>query len=133
MSSKLDEQKRSFSHYNHGHVAHSLPPSPALITKNVNYGVTGDHDTTAASHSFSDLTKKLTEQTNNTSDYISKRAACHVQHYMESSCDSMLFSEAEDPQGGDSTTALWDMESSRTYSASPNDDLQVKCLNPVAV
>lgn len=140
VSSKLNEQKRSFSHYNHGHVAHSLPPSPALITKNVNYGVAGDHDTTAASQSFSDLTKKLTDQANNTSVYITERAACHMQHYMESSCDSMLFSETEDPRGGDtaflnadSTTALWDMESSRTYSASPHDDLQVKRLNPVAV
>ncbi|XP_024864164.1 pro-neuregulin-1, membrane-bound isoform isoform X2 [Kryptolebias marmoratus] len=140
MSSRLDEQKRSSSHYNHGHMAHSLPPSPALFAKNVNYGVTDDHDATAASHSFSDLTEKLTNQTNNTSNCITKRAACHVQHYMESSCDSMMFSETEDPRGGDtaflnadSTTALWIMESSRTNPASPNDDLQVKCHNLVAV
>ncbi|XP_013858232.1 pro-neuregulin-1, membrane-bound isoform isoform X2 [Austrofundulus limnaeus] len=125
-SSRLDEQKRGFSHYNHGHVAHSLPPSPALVAKNVNCGATGDHDTTAASHSFSDLTEKLTDQTNNTSNCITKRAACHMQHYAESSCDSMLFSETEDARGADtaflnadSTTALWDMESSRTNPASP--------------
>ncbi|XP_047229476.1 pro-neuregulin-1, membrane-bound isoform isoform X2 [Girardinichthys multiradiatus] len=139
MSSILSDQKRSFSHYNHGHVAHSLPPSPALLAKNVTNRVTGDCDITAACHSFSELPEKRMNLTNSTSTCSSKRAAGHMLRSVESS-DSMLFSETDEPQAGDapfltadSMTALWDMESSRTNPASPNHVLQVKPSNPIAV
>uniref|UniRef100_A0A1A7XZF9 Neuregulin 1 n=1 Tax=Iconisemion striatum TaxID=60296 RepID=A0A1A7XZF9_9TELE len=138
VSSRLDEQKRSFCHYNH--VAHSLPPSPALTAKNVKYGVTGERDDTAVSQSVSALPERLNDQINYTSNSTTKVAACYVLHYKESSGDSMLFSETEDLQEGhpaflnaDSTTALWDMESSRTTPASSNIDLQVRYHNPVSV
>lgn len=138
-SSRLADQKKSFSHYNHGHIAHSLPPSPALAAKNVTYGLTGDCDAAAASQSFSELPEKLMTQTNSSSKCSTNRAACYVLRSMESS-DSMLFSETDEPQGGnapfltaDSTTALWDMESSRTNPASPSHALQVQLYNPIAV
>uniref|UniRef100_A0A1A8SFM8 Neuregulin 1 n=2 Tax=Nothobranchius TaxID=28779 RepID=A0A1A8SFM8_9TELE len=138
LSSRLDEQKRSFCHYNH--VAHSLPPSPALTAKNVKYGVTGEHDTAAVSQSVSAIPERLNDQINNTSNSTTKVAACYVLHYKESSGDSMLFSETEDLQEGHSafinagsTTALWDMESSRTNPASSNSGLQVRYHNPVSV
>lgn len=133
-SSRLTDQKRSFSHYNHGLVAHSLPPSPALIAKNVTYGVTGDCGTDAASYSFLELPEKLMNRNCST-----KSAACHVLYSTESS-DSMLFSETDEPHGGDapfrtadSSTALWDVESSRTNPASPSPVLLVKPYNPIAV
>ncbi|XP_012709732.1 pro-neuregulin-1, membrane-bound isoform isoform X2 [Fundulus heteroclitus] len=139
ISSRLADQKRSFSHYNHGLAAHSLPSSPSLLAKNVTYGVTGDCDTTAARHSFLELPENQMNQTNSTSNCSTKRAACHGVRSMESS-DSMLFSETGEPQGGnapffaaDSTTALWDMENSRTNPASPSHVLQVKLYNPIAV
>ncbi|XP_044000164.1 pro-neuregulin-1, membrane-bound isoform isoform X1 [Gambusia affinis] len=134
LSSRLNDQKRSFSHYNHGLVAHSLPPSPALAAKNVAYGVTGDCGTDAASYSFLELPEKLMNRNCST-----KSAACHVLHFTESS-DSMLFSETDEPRGGDaplrtadSSTALWDVESSRTNPASPSPVLLVKPYNPIAV
>uniref|UniRef100_A0A3B5MTL5 Neuregulin C-terminal domain-containing protein n=1 Tax=Xiphophorus couchianus TaxID=32473 RepID=A0A3B5MTL5_9TELE len=134
LSSRLTDQKRSFSHYNHGLVAHSLPPSPALVAKNVTYGVTVDCGTDAASYSFLELPEKLMNRNCST-----KSAACHVLYFTESS-DSMLFSETDEPHGGDapfrtadSSTALWDVESSRTNPASPSPVLLVKPYNPIAV
>uniref|UniRef100_A0A3Q3VIR5 EGF-like domain-containing protein n=1 Tax=Mola mola TaxID=94237 RepID=A0A3Q3VIR5_MOLML len=105
-SSSRDELKRSSVHYNHGHVADSLPPSPLFTMGNGDHQITKcDHDTTGASHIISALS------------------------------ENMLISETEEPLGenspfftADSTTALslMAMYSSRTTTESPNDDLQVK-------
>ncbi|GAA6227216.1 pro-neuregulin-1, membrane-bound isoform-like [Lates japonicus] len=136
-SSIRDEQKRSSAHYNHGHVAHSLPPSP-LFTMENNYQVIGDHDTTAAGQEISASPEKIIHTNNNISDCSTKRAVItngHVLHNVESSGDSMLASETEEPKGEhtaflltDSTTALLlrAMDSSRTNPASSDDDMQVK-------
>lgn len=132
-SSSRDEQKRTSAHYNHGHMAHSLPPSPLFTMKNV------DPDASAASHTFSAAPEKLENTNNNVSDCSPKRVNGHVLHYMESSGDSMFVSETEEPQGEhtpflttDSTAALLlrPMDSSRTNPASLNDDLQVKSPSP---
>ncbi|XP_070780658.1 pro-neuregulin-1, membrane-bound isoform isoform X1 [Enoplosus armatus] len=132
------EQKRTSAHYNHGHVAHSLPPSPLFTMENGNYQIIGDHETTAASHMFSASPEKLLNTNNNINDCSTKRAGVtngHLPHNVESSGDSVLVSETGEPQGEhtpflttDSTTALLlrAMDSSRTNPASPNDDLQVK-------
>lgn len=144
-----DKQKRTSAHYNHGHVAYSLPPSPLFTMENGNYQIIGDHDTTAASHMFSASPEKLLNTNNN--DCSTKRAGVtsgHLPHNVESSGDSMLVSETEEPQGEhtpflttDSTTDLLlrAMDSSRTNPASPNDDLQFRSStsatkqDPVAV
>uniref|UniRef100_A0A4W6FE17 Neuregulin 1 n=1 Tax=Lates calcarifer TaxID=8187 RepID=A0A4W6FE17_LATCA len=137
-SSIRDEQKRSSAHYNHGHVAHSLPPSPLFTMENVNYQVIGDHDTTAASQEISASPGKIIHTNNNISNCSTKRAVItndHVPHNVVSSGDSMLVSETEEPKGEhtaflltDSTTALLlrAMDSSRTNPASSDDDMQVK-------
>lgn len=147
-SSSRDEQKRTSAHYNHGHVAHSLPPSPLFTMENGNYQIIGDHDTTAASHMFSASPEKLNTN-NNINDCSTKRVPNgHLLHSVESSGDSLLVSETEQRQGEhtpflttESTTALLfrAMDSSRTNPASPNDALQVKSSNsttkrdPIAV
>ncbi|KAM9338517.1 pro-neuregulin-1, membrane-bound isoform [Symphorus nematophorus] len=150
-SSSRDEQKRTSAHYNHGHVAHSLPPSPLFAMEDGNYQIIGDHDTTAASQMLSVSPETLLKTNNNIDDCSAKRAAVtngHLPHTVESSGDGVLASDAEEPQGEhtpffttDSTKALLlrAMYSSRTNPASPNDDLQVKSfssttkLDPVAV
>lgn len=132
-SSNRDEQKRNSSHYNHGHMAHSLPPSPLFTKENENYQIKGD--TTAASHMCSASPEQFINTNNNISDCDTKTVVGHVLHYIESCGDIMLVSEAEAPQGEhipflttDSTTALLlrAMDSSRTNPASLNDDMQVK-------
>lgn len=137
-SSNQDEQKRTSVHYNHGHVADSLPPSPLFTMENGDHQIIGGHDATAASHIFSALSEKLLNTNNNINDSSTKRAGVtngHLHHDVESSGDRMLVSETEEPQGEhtpflttDSTTTLLlrAMYSSRTNPASPNDDLQVK-------
>ncbi|XP_040915613.1 pro-neuregulin-1, membrane-bound isoform isoform X2 [Toxotes jaculatrix] len=150
-SSSRDEQKRTSAHYNHGHMAHSLPPSPLFTMENVNYQDIDDHDATAASQKFPASPKKIIPTNNNISDCSTKKAGVtngYVLHNVESSGDSMLVGETEEPQGErtpffttDSTTALLlrAMDSSRTNPASSNDDVQVKSSgsttkqNPVAV
>ncbi|XP_022067852.1 pro-neuregulin-1, membrane-bound isoform isoform X2 [Acanthochromis polyacanthus] len=131
-----DEQKRTSFHYNHGHVAHSLPPSPLLSVENVNYQ-TGDDNTTALM--FSASSGIITNINKNISDYSMKRITGHMLHYMESSGDSMLVSETEEPQGEqthflstESTTTplLKAMDSNRTNPASPLDGLQVMSSYP---
>lgn len=142
-----DEQKRTSVHYNHGHVAHSLPPSP-LSTMENNYQITV---ITAAIHMVSASPEKLMNTNTTINNYSTKRGGItngHVLHNVESSGDSILESQTEEPQGEhtpflttDSTTAvlLRAMDSSRTNPASPNDDLQVKSSSatikqdPVAV
>ncbi|XP_026154096.1 pro-neuregulin-1, membrane-bound isoform isoform X2 [Mastacembelus armatus] len=132
-----DEQKRTSAHYNHGHVAHSLPPSPLLTMENVNYQSICDGDTKAASHMFSASPDKLINTNNNISDCSTKRARVtngYVLYNTESSSDSVLVSETLEPQGEctsflttDGTTALSlrAMDSGRTNPASPNDNVQV--------
>ncbi|XP_049908640.1 pro-neuregulin-1, membrane-bound isoform isoform X1 [Epinephelus moara] len=129
-----DEQKRTSAHYNHGHEAHSLPPSPLFTMENGNYQIIGDHDNPAVSHMFLASPEKLLNTNNNTNDYSTKRVTNgHVLQNVESSSDSMLVSETEEPKGehtpfitSDSTTTLLlrAMDMSRTNPASPNDDLQ---------
>ncbi|XP_074473412.1 pro-neuregulin-1, membrane-bound isoform isoform X2 [Sebastes fasciatus] len=141
-----DEQKRTSAHYNHGHVAHSLPPSPLYTMEN---GYHGDHATTADSHVFSASPEKQFNTNNNINSFSTKRVTNgHVLHNAESSGDGMLVSETEEPHGEhtpflttDSTTALLlrAMDSSRTNPAPPNDDLQYESSSyttkrdPVAV
>lgn len=135
-STSRDEQKRTSFHYNHGHMAHSLPPSPLFSVENVNYQI-GDRHTTALM--FSESTGKLINTNKNINDCSMKRITSHMLHYMDSSADSMVVSETEEPQGEqipflstDSTTAplLKAMGSNRTNPASPNDGLQVKSSYP---
>lgn len=143
-----DEQKRTSAHYNHGHVAHSLPPSPLFTTENINYQTIGDCDTKAASHMVSTSPEKKMNTNNNIDDCSNKRAGVtngHLLHNVGSSGDSMLASKTDEPQGEhthfltNSTTALLLGDSRRTNPASPNDDIQVKSssfttkLDPVAV
>lgn len=123
------------SHYNHGHVAHSLPPSPVLSKENAKNQVTNDHHTTAASHRYSAFPEKVISHTKNTDDCSTRRVT--LLHYLESGGGSMLMGETGAPQGGDtpfltadSFTALWALDSSRTNPASPNDNLQVTSSNP---
>ncbi|CAN9504685.1 unnamed protein product [Ophioblennius macclurei] len=120
-ASSRDEQKRNSAHYNHGHEAHSLPPSPLFTSENVDYQSMGDAATSV--------------RNNSTSDCAARGMADHALHYMESSANSMLVSEAEESQGDhtpfltmESTAALLlrAKDSSRTNPASPGGDLQVK-------
>lgn len=144
-----DEQKRTSAHYNHGHMAHSLPPSPLFTMVNSKYQITSDQDSAAASHMSSASPKKLLN-TSNIDCHANKAGVTngYLQHNVEYSCDSMLISKTEEPQlehtpylTTDSTTALGlrAMYSSRTNPASLNDDLQVKSScsttkqDPVAV
>lgn len=137
--SSRDELKRSSVHYNHGHVADSLPPSPLFTMGNGNHQITKcDHDSTGASHIISVLSEKLLNTNNNITDCSSKEArvtnGCSP-YNVESTFGSMLVSETEEPLGenspfftADSTTvlSLMAMYSSRTTTESPNDDFQVK-------
>uniref|UniRef100_A0A3P8T2S5 Neuregulin 1 n=1 Tax=Amphiprion percula TaxID=161767 RepID=A0A3P8T2S5_AMPPE len=131
-----DEQKRTSFHYNHGHVAHSLPPSPLLSVENVNYQIGDDN---AAALMLSASSGKLINTNKNINDYSMNRITGHMLHYMESSGDSILVSETEEPQGEqthflstDSTTTplLKAMDSNRTNPASPHDGLQVMSSYP---
>nr|XP_020456624.1 pro-neuregulin-1, membrane-bound isoform-like isoform X1 [Monopterus albus]XP_020456625.1 pro-neuregulin-1, membrane-bound isoform-like isoform X1 [Monopterus albus]XP_020456626.1 pro-neuregulin-1, membrane-bound isoform-like isoform X1 [Monopterus albus] len=132
-----DEQKRNSAHYNHGHMAHSLPPSPLFTMENVNYQIIGDGDTKAAGHMFSEASEKLIN-TNNINDRSNKKTGVtngHVLHNVDSSGDNKLVSETLEPRREhtpflttDNTTALLIrvMDSRRTNPASPNDSVQVK-------
>ncbi|XP_058472702.1 pro-neuregulin-1, membrane-bound isoform isoform X3 [Solea solea] len=42
--SSRDEQKRNSAHYNHGHMVHSLPPSPLFTMEDVDFEVMSDRD-----------------------------------------------------------------------------------------
>ncbi|KAF3848722.1 hypothetical protein F7725_015219 [Dissostichus mawsoni] len=130
-SMSRDEQKRNSAHYNHGHEAHSLPPSPLLTMENGYYQVIGEHDATAVGHLFSASPEDKTN--NNIASCGTKRAADgHVQRNVESSGDSMLVIDSEEEHTPffttNSTTALLlrAMDSSRTNPALPNDDLLEK-------
>lgn len=112
-SSSRDDQKRTFAHYNYGHVAHSLPPSPLFTMDDANY--TGNHDDTPASHLFSASPEQVIHTNNNISDCSAKRAAVsngHVLHHEE---------------------ALLTTDSSRTNPASPVRLSSSTQQHPVAV
>lgn len=126
-----DEQKRTSAHYNHGHAAHSLPPSPVSTINNVNYQI-----------SISTAANEERVNTNNIiNNYNTKTAGVsngHVPYNTESSGDDMLESKPEDPQGdntaigtADSTTGrlFRATDSSRTNPTSPNNHLQVTSSN----
>ncbi|KAA8584720.1 hypothetical protein FQN60_008505 [Etheostoma spectabile] len=147
-SSNRDEQKRISAHYNHGHVAHSLPPSPLFPNGNGYYQSIGDHDTTAGSQMFTASPEKLLTNNNINSCSTKPVPNGHVVHSAESGGDSMV-SETDAPQEEhtsfcttDSTASLLlgALDSSRTNPASLNDHLQdtsrsipTTKLNPVAV
>ncbi|KAM7369451.1 hypothetical protein PAMP_013718 [Pampus punctatissimus] len=141
-SANRDEQKRNSAHYNHGHMAHSLPPSPLSDIENGDYQIT---ITTAATHMISTSPEKLVNTNNIINDYSTNGP---VLHNVESGGDSIIENETDEPQGEHkpfltpvSTIALLlrAMDSSRTNPASPNDDLQIKSSSattkqdPVAV
>ncbi|KAM7393425.1 hypothetical protein PAMA_008193 [Pampus argenteus] len=141
-SSNRDEQKRSSAHYNHGHMAHSLPPSPLSDIENGDYQIT---ITTAATHMISTSPEKLVNTNNIINDYSTNDP---VLHNVESGGDGIIENETDEPQGEHkpfltpvSTIALLlrAMDSSRTNPASPNHDLQIKSSSattkqdPVAV
>ncbi|XP_034997378.2 pro-neuregulin-1, membrane-bound isoform isoform X1 [Hippoglossus stenolepis] len=130
-----DEQKRTSAHYNHGHMAHSLPPSPLFHLEDVQY------DTTEQTPSAS---PEVLHTNNNVSDCSSKTGGVingHVLRDVESRGDRML---AEEPQGEhapflttERATALLlrAAGSSRTNSASCHDHepLESNRPDPVAV
>ncbi|KAG7240888.1 hypothetical protein INR49_023462, partial [Caranx melampygus] len=109
-SSSRDNQKRTSAHYNYGHVAHSLPPSPLFTTEDANY--TGNHDDTAASPVFSASPEQVIHTNNNISDCSAKRAAVpngHVLHHEE----ALLTTDSS------AALKLRAVDSSRTNPASP--------------
>ncbi|CAJ1070952.1 pro-neuregulin-1%2C membrane-bound isoform [Xyrichtys novacula] len=121
-----DEQKRTSAHYNHGHMAHSLPPSPLLPGQKGDYQIMCGRDDTAAScqvFSPDDL-----PETNS-----SMRRG---RHSMESSCDSILADESQGEQtpfiatGSASARLLGAPDGSRTNPAAPLDDLQDESTSP---
>uniref|UniRef100_A0A3Q4GC14 Neuregulin 1 n=1 Tax=Neolamprologus brichardi TaxID=32507 RepID=A0A3Q4GC14_NEOBR len=132
-SSSRDVQKRTSSHYNHGHVADSLPSSPLFAMENTDYQTI--QDTRAASYMFSIAPVKLINTNNNVSDCSNNSVTDHVVDYLRLNGDSMLVSDTEEPRGehipflsADRNTVLLlrAVDSGRTNPASPNDDLPVK-------
>ncbi|XP_030579865.1 pro-neuregulin-1, membrane-bound isoform isoform X2 [Archocentrus centrarchus] len=130
-SSSQDVQKRTSSHYNHGHVVDSLPSSPLFTMENVDYQAI--HDTRAASYMFSTPEKSINTN-NNVSDCSIKSVTGNLLDYMRSNGDKLI-SDTEKLQeehtlflSADSSTALLlrAVDSSRTNPAPPNDDLPVK-------
>ncbi|XP_026028661.1 pro-neuregulin-1, membrane-bound isoform isoform X3 [Maylandia zebra] len=132
-SSSRDVQKRTSSHYNHGHVADSLPSSPLFAMENTDYQTI--QDTRAASYMFSIAPVKLINTNNNVSDCSNNSVTDHVVDYLRLNGDSILVSDTEEPRGehipflsADRNTVLLlrAVDSGRTNPASPNDDLPVK-------
>ncbi|KAM4615124.1 pro-neuregulin-1, membrane-bound isoform 2-T2 [Polymixia lowei] len=157
-----NQHKRNSAHYNHGHEAHSSPPSPLMIMEHDNYQITHDHEIKAEAPP-QNLPLKLANTNSNNNGYRvqTPKANGHVVHSAESNGDSISDgnsseSETEDePVGEDTpflsiqnTTGLGldtplsvrSMDSSRTNPApllSPKDNLQdrLSSINqdPVAV
>ncbi|KAM8827505.1 pro-neuregulin-1, membrane-bound isoform 11-T11 [Spinachia spinachia] len=121
-----DEQKRTSAHYNHGHVAHSLPPSPLFTMENGYY--IGEYDNTAGSHISSALPEKLQNTNNNIKP--EKIPNGHGQHNVG---DNMLVREKEECRREPTTTLLLKViDSSRTNPASPTNDTQDKSSSSTA-
>ncbi|XP_068608899.1 pro-neuregulin-1, membrane-bound isoform [Brachionichthys hirsutus] len=119
-SSSRDESRRTSAHYNHGHVTHSLPPSPLFTMENGTSQITSDHDDITTGSHVDPADDKRTGLTNG-----------HLPHDVESmpasgveasQWEHMAFTAAE------STTGLFlrALYSSRTNPASSHDDLQVQ-------
>lgn len=114
-----DEQKRTSAHYNHGHMVHSLPPSPLLPEETDDFQVMCERENAAASQVFSPDNLPETHSS-------MKRVA----HSMESSCDSMLTDEPQGEQtpfiapGSASAQLLEASDGCRTNPAAPLGDLQ---------
>ncbi|XP_062269209.1 pro-neuregulin-1, membrane-bound isoform [Platichthys flesus] len=125
-----DEQKRSSAHYNHGHMAHSLPPSPLSPPEDVQCDAT--EQTPSAS-------PEVLHTNNNISDCSSKTGGVlngPVLRDVESRGDRV---SAEEPQGEpapflttERATALLlrAAASSRTNSASCHDHEQLESPRP---
>ncbi|KAM6976293.1 pro-neuregulin-1, membrane-bound isoform 2-T2 [Tautogolabrus adspersus] len=120
-----DIQKRTSAHYNHGHMAHSLPASPLLSDKKGDCQAIDEHEDTTGSQVFS---------TDNLSETNMKRA--EVTHSMESSCDSMPTDDIQGDQtpfittGSLSARLLKVSDGSRTNTAAPLNDLRDKSSCP---
>ena len=126
-----DEQKRTSAHYNHGHVAHSLPPSPLFHLEDVQYHSTEQTPPPAS--------PEILHTNNNVSDCSSKTGGVvdgHVLRGVESRGGHVL---AEEPQGEpapflttERATALLlrAADSSRTNSASCHDHEQLRSNRP---
>ncbi|XP_028319516.1 pro-neuregulin-1, membrane-bound isoform isoform X2 [Gouania willdenowi] len=96
--SSRDERKRTSAHYNHGHMAQSLPSSPLLTTNNV----------TVVGHNFFTSPKALNHKNNIISNDSITLITDNILHYMES--NEKLVSRAEDLSevlNTDNTTVLW--------------------------
>ncbi|XP_070707138.1 pro-neuregulin-1, membrane-bound isoform [Pempheris klunzingeri] len=138
VKNRREEQKRTSAHYNHGHVAYSLPASPLFTMENGNYEIIGDHDTTL----WASPEELLSTNNNDCSTKIAGLVdtSGHFTHDVKSSCDNMLLNEKEEPQGvytpslntGITTVLLLTAgDGNRTNPALPNDDLQDKsCSSP---
>ncbi|XP_035464764.2 pro-neuregulin-1, membrane-bound isoform isoform X3 [Scophthalmus maximus] len=138
-SSGRDEQKRSSAHYNHGHVAHSLPSSPLFATDNAtNYQVTGNHDDDDAAGAAGQTFSETIGHTNN--NVPTEREGVTNGHLLRDVASSVSDVEEEEEFAPFLTTGhrllLRAMHSSRTNSASCDDDVLVKSstnkLHPVA-
>ncbi|KAK2818765.1 hypothetical protein Q5P01_024326 [Channa striata] len=139
--SSRDEQKRSSAHYNHGHVAHSLPPSPLFAMENGHHQTIGERDGKAAAHVDTASPERRLKTNNNIHDCSTKAAGVTGGHVLlngESSSDIILASEREEPQGEhmpflttDCTIALMLGDSRRTNPASPNGDVTFKSFNSI--
>uniref|UniRef100_A0A665TPI1 Neuregulin 1 n=1 Tax=Echeneis naucrates TaxID=173247 RepID=A0A665TPI1_ECHNA len=122
-SSNWNTEKRRSAHYNYGHAADSLPPSPMFSMEDI----TNDHDNTDPSCKPSASPEQVLHTNNNISDCSTQTAAItngQLLHDMET----------------DSTVALEfkSLNHSRTNAAAPYHHMQIQCsssakLHPVAV
>lgn len=124
-SSGRDERNRTSAHYNHGHVAHSLPSSPLLAVAN-NRPITGDYDINAASLTGPASPEKVINSNNTINDSSDKRAGVtngHVLHNGQCCGERVLASGTGEPQREhtDGTKALLFQDRGRTNPTSPND------------
>lgn len=127
-SMSRDEQKRTSAHYNHGHVTHSLPPSPLFTMENGYY--IGEYDNTVSSHMFSALPEKLQNTNNNINNSSPEKIPNGHEHNVG---DNMLVNEKEECQRKHTTTLLLKViDSSRTNPASPTNDAQEKSSSSTA-
>lgn len=111
-----DEQRRTSAHYNHGLMAHSLPPSP-LLTKDA-----GEHVDAAGSQVRPPGDSDPDTSSGNLPE---NRKAVEV----ESSCESLLSDQLTDELQGDempfiTMVSLSAPNSSRTNPTAPPADLQ---------
>lgn len=154
----ISQSKRKSAHYNHGHEAHSPPPSPLRIVESDNYETTQEYEAVAATVVVptvppQSLPKKLTNSSNGHRANSTKPNGHVAGHKTESndrvSCTARSSSESdteEDFRMGEDTPflSLQDSmaagveapkDSCRTYPAlrlSPQDDLQARFSSIIA-